>query len=67
MNGKRISEPYIVRDPAAPYDPFGDNFPPRSAEYLQANMQPEWADQILQYVQDGEIVVPPGQIFRDGR
>ena len=30
VNGKRISEPYIVRDPAAPYDPFGDNFPPRS-------------------------------------
>src|ERR1700741_2376782 len=58
VNGKRISEPYIVRDPAAPYDPFGDNFPPRSPQYLQANMQPEWADEIFQYIHDGEIVVP---------
>src|SRR6202045_3456897 len=28
VNGKRIVEPYIVRDPSAPYDAFGDNFPP---------------------------------------
>src|SRR6478736_5287876 len=47
VNGKRIVEPYIVRDPTAPYDPFGDNFPPRSPQYLQANMQPEWADEIF--------------------
>ena len=29
-------------------------------------MQPEWADQILQYVHDGEIVVPPGKYFAMG-
>ncbi len=66
VNGKRISEPYIVRDPAAPYDPFGDNFPPRSPQYLQANMQPEWADEIFQHIHDGEIVVPPGKYFAMG-
>jgi signal peptidase I len=66
VNGKRSSEPYIVRDPAAPYDPFGDNFPPRSPQYLQANMQPEWADEIFQYIHDGEIVVPPGKYFAMG-
>ena len=66
VNGKRISEPYIVRDPAAPYDPFGDNFPPRSPQYLQANMQPEWADEIFQYIHDGEIVVPPEKYFAMG-
>jgi signal peptidase I len=66
VNGKRSNEPYVARDPSAPYDPFGDNFPPRSAEYLQANMQPEWADQILQYVHDGEIVVPPDKYFAMG-
>jgi signal peptidase I len=65
-NGKRINEPYVVRDPAASYDPFADNFPPRSSDYLQANMQPEWADQIFQYVKDGEIVVPPGEYFAMG-
>src|ERR1700730_2751793 len=30
LNGSRLNEPYVVRDSAAPYDPFGDNFPPRS-------------------------------------
>jgi signal peptidase I len=66
VNGKRISEPYIVRDPAAQYDPFGDNFPPRSPEYLQSNMQPEWSDEIFQYVDNGEIVVPAGKYFAMG-
>ena len=66
VNGKRIIEPYIVRDPTAPYDPFGDNFPPRSPQYLQANMQPEWADEIFNYIHDGEIVVPPEKYFAMG-
>jgi signal peptidase I len=66
VNGKRISEPYIVRDKAAPYDPFGDNFPPRSPEYLQSNMQPEWSDEIFQYIDNGEIVVPAGKYFAMG-
>ena len=66
VNGKRISEPYVVRDPAAPYDPFGDNFPPRGPQYLQANMQPEWADQIFEFVHDGELVLPQGKYFAMG-
>ena len=66
VNGKRIGEPYVVRDPAAPYDPFGDNFPPRGPQYLQANMQPEWADEIFQHVHNGEIVVPPEKYFAMG-
>src|ERR1019366_56356 len=66
LNGRRLNEPYVARDPAAPYDPFGDNFPPRSAQFLQANMQPEWTDQILDNVKDGEIVVPPGKYFAMG-
>jgi signal peptidase I len=65
-NGKRLNEPYVARDPSAPYDPFGDNFPPRNAQFLQANMQPEWADQILSNVHDGEIVVPAGKYFAMG-
>src|ERR1700741_3649851 len=28
VNGKRTIEPYAVHDPAAPYYPFADNFPP---------------------------------------
>jgi signal peptidase I len=66
VNGKRMNEPYIVRDPAAPYDAFGDNYPPHSPAYLQANMQPEWADEIFQYIHNGEIVVPPEKYFAMG-
>lgn len=66
VNGRRIGEPYVVHDPSAPYDPFGDNFPPKSPEYLQANMQPEWADEIFNYIQNGEIVVPPDRYFAMG-
>jgi signal peptidase I len=29
-------------------------------------MQPEWADQIFKYVQNGELVVPPGNYFAMG-
>jgi signal peptidase I len=67
VNGQRISEPYIVRDLSASFDdPFGDNFPPHGPEYLQANMQPEWADEIFHYVHDYEITVPPDKYFTMG-
>src|ERR1039457_2979883 len=66
VNWERSVEPYVVRDPAARSDPFGDNFPPRRAEYLQANMPPEWADEIFQYMKDGEIVVPAEKYFAMG-
>jgi len=66
VNGSRLNEPYVVRDAAAPYDPFGDNFPPKSPQYLQANMQPEWADEILGNIRDGEVVVPPDKYFAMG-
>jgi signal peptidase I len=29
-------------------------------------MQPEWSDEIFQYIHDGEIVVPPGKYFAMG-
>jgi signal peptidase I len=66
VNGQRISEPYIIHDPAAPSDPFGDNFPPQSRELLQASIQPEWADKIFQDIHDGELTVPPDKYFTMG-
>ena len=65
-NGERLNEPYAVHDSAAPYDPFLYNFPPASHDDLISSMQPEWADQIFKYVQNGEIVVPPGNYFAMG-
>ena len=65
-NGQRLNEPYADHDTAVPYDPFLYNFPPASRDELISNVQPEWADQIFQYVQKGELVVPPGNYFAMG-
>ena len=65
-NGQRLTEPYAYHDSAAPYDPFLYNFPPAGKDELISSMQPEWADQIFKYIQNGEIVVPPGNYFAMG-
>ncbi len=62
VNGNPIAEPYKVHDPAT-YDPYGDNFPPASENFLQRNVRSEWAAEILSYVKDGELVVPPNKYF----
>jgi signal peptidase I len=66
LNGQKQKEPYAYHDPAAAYDPFLYNFPPASKDELLFSMQPEWSQQIFQYVHDGEIVVPPGNYFAMG-
>ena len=65
-NGQLLAEPYAYHDSAAPYDPFLYNFPPASHDELTSSMQPEWADQIFKYIQNGEVVVPPGNYFAMG-
>jgi signal peptidase I len=62
VNGSLLVEPYVVHDPAAD-DPFGDNFPPVDGYALRRELRPEWADQILNHVQHGELVVPPDHYF----
>src|SRR5262249_1801802 len=63
VNGRPMPEPYVIHDPTAPYDPFGDTFPPTNRRFLERNVRPEWADEILKYVRDGELVVPPDRYF----
>ena len=65
-NGQKLIEPYAVHDSAAPYDAFLYNFPPAGHDDIISSMQPDWADQIFKYVQNGEIVVPPGNYFAMG-
>ena len=66
VNGHPLSEPYVVHDTGATYDPFGDNFPPTSPHYLRAQVRQEWADQLFDYVENGELVVPAGKYFAMG-
>ena len=65
-NGQRLTEPYAYHDSAAAYDAFLYNFPPAGHADIISSMQPEWADQIFKYVQNGELVVPPGNYFAMG-
>jgi signal peptidase I len=66
INGQPLDEPYAVHDPMAPYDVYQDNFPPVSPGFSQIEMQPKWAAQILNYVDNGELVIPPGKYFAMG-
>lgn len=63
VNGQMLSEPYVIHDPSVPYDPFGDTFPPTTTRFLRVGARPEWADEILSHVQNGELIVPPGNYF----
>jgi len=66
VNDLLQTEPYAVHDPEASYELFGENFPPTDAGGLDPLIRPEWAGQILNYVHDGELVVPPGKYFALG-
>jgi signal peptidase I len=63
VNGLRLNEPYVVH--TSP-DPFADNFPPRPNDYFYSSLQPEWADDIQNHIQNGELVVPPHKYFAMG-
>jgi signal peptidase I len=62
VNGSRLAEPYVVHDPSSD-DHFVDNFPPTGRYYLDVGLRPEWGGEIANYVQHGELVVPPNRYF----
>ena len=62
VNGTELIEPYVLHDPFA-RDFFGDNFPPSSRYFHDANLRPEWSVRIMDYVDRGQLVVPPHRYF----
>jgi len=66
INGAPLDEPYVVHDPAQPYDPLNYSFPPTGSQLYTTQVQPEWAHEIQKYVKGGEIVVPAGKYFAMG-
>lgn len=66
VNGERLHEPYVVHDPGAAYDPFGENFPPPSKHLLPSTLQAEWAHEIHDHIVGDELVVPPNKYFAMG-
>ena len=57
-----MAEPYVVHDPSAD-DPFADNFPPADSGFSRFELRPEWAQQMMNSVRNGELVVPPDHFF----
>jgi signal peptidase I len=39
------------------------NYPPTDRRFMQYGLRPEWAGQIMNYVQRDELIVPPGHYF----
>jgi signal peptidase I len=59
-----VDQQVYVNDPAAPYDQFGDSFPPTNSRYmLRSAVRDEWAKEILDHVSNGELIVPPRKYF----
>ena len=68
VNGKPLSEPYVVHDPTAPFDTFNYSFPPLPDQMVSPQVIEEsgWAHELRRYVQGDELVVPPRKIFAMG-
>ena len=66
VNGRILSEPYVVHDSSAHYDPLNYNFPPLPSQMIASGLQPEWAHEIKKFTNGNEIVVPPGKYFAMG-
>jgi signal peptidase I len=62
VNGEAILEPYTVHDPLTD-DPFGGEFPPAPDAVPRNRLRPEWAAKLMNYVRDGQLVVPPNDYF----
>ncbi len=62
INGEPLEEPYKVHNPGS-YDPYEDNFPPAANLIPLRNVRPEWRQTIQQYVERGELVIPPNKYF----
>ena len=62
VNGDFLPEPYVVHDPASD-DPFADNFPPSDRAFSRFGLRPEWSEQIISSVRNGELIVPADHYF----
>ncbi len=63
-NGEKLQESYVIHS-VGNYDPYRDEFP-SLAPPPRHDIWVEWQFSIDQYIQNGEIVVPPGMFFAMG-
>jgi signal peptidase I len=65
VNGTPLDEPYVVRERGSA-NSFSENFPPSDPYFIAVGLRPEWSEHILNYVQQGELAVPPNHYFAMG-
>jgi signal peptidase I len=63
-NGEKLNEPYVLHDRDDPSDSYRNDFPAVAPE--DPNISPIWETELPQYIQDGDLVVPPGHYFAMG-
>ena len=61
-NGERLNEPYVIRQGG--FVPYRDNFP--NVAVSDFEVTPEWRAELPQFIQNGELVVPPNSVFAMG-
>jgi signal peptidase I len=64
-NGVALNEPYVLHD-NEPYNPYRDEFPSVPAIGMVPLDASEWPMVLKQNIQDGDLVVPPGDYFGMG-
>jgi signal peptidase I len=70
LNGIAQHEPHAIQpatdgNPEHTYEAYRDDFPALPpAPYEEVT--PEWAHELPSHIQDGDLVVPPGQVFAMG-
>ncbi len=63
VNGERQTEPYVLHNGS--YNPYRDNFPGVPATEA-TGLTPEWRAELPDYIQSGDLVVPPDRYFAMG-
>ena len=69
INGVAQKEPYAAMpqddgNPQHAFDAYRDDFPAGGQAY--SNITASWAEEMPQYIQGGDLVVPPGKVFALG-
>ncbi|HEY1273209.1 MAG TPA: signal peptidase I [Terriglobales bacterium] len=65
-NGEKLDQPFALHK-KGDYDPYRDNFPSVPADYSSVTTpNSDWQVAIRQYIQGGELVVPPDSYFGMG-
>jgi signal peptidase I len=62
-NGEKLNEPYVVHN--GTYNPYRDNFPALPPGDMNS-VTPEWRLVLQNYIENGELVVPPDHYFAMG-